>query len=110
MRGRVMAIYMAVFMGGTPLGSPLIGWVGQTLGARWSLIVGGGLTVLGTLGATLLFNRRRGLVVRPRLWPRPRLDVLPAGGAVAVDVLPAATSPRREMTAGAAGPQLRKVS
>src|SRR5262245_21506625 len=38
MRGRVMAIYMAVFMGGTPLGSPLIGWVGQTLGPRWSLI------------------------------------------------------------------------
>jgi MFS family permease len=110
MRGRVMAIYMAVFMGGTPLGSPLIGWVGQAFGARWSLIVGGGLTVLGTLAATLVFNRRRGLVIRPRLWPRPRLDVLPAGGTVAVDVLPAATSRRRETTAGVAEPQLRKVS
>jgi MFS family permease len=78
MRGRVMAIYMAVFMGGTPLGSPLVGWIGQTFGARWSLIVGGGVTVLGTVGATLFFNRRRGLTVRPKLWPRPRLDVVPA--------------------------------
>ena len=29
MRGRVMALYMMIFMGGTPLGSPLIGWIGE---------------------------------------------------------------------------------
>jgi len=40
MRGRVMSIYMLVFLGGTPVGSPLVGWVGQHLGPRWS--VGGG--------------------------------------------------------------------
>ena len=32
MRGRVMALYMAVFMGGTPLGAPIIGWIGDVFG------------------------------------------------------------------------------
>ena len=41
MRGRVMALYMMIFMGGTPLGAPVIGWVGETFGARWTLILGG---------------------------------------------------------------------
>lgn len=77
MRGRVMALYMTVLMGGTPIGSPFIGWVGQEFGARWSLIVGGGLTILGTAGSVLYFSRRRGLAIRPRLLPRPRLEVLP---------------------------------
>jgi MFS family permease len=77
MRGRVMALYMTVLMGGTPIGSPFIGWVGQTFGARWSLIVGGVLTVLGTLGSVLYFSRRRGISIRPRLLPRPRREVQP---------------------------------
>ena len=77
MRGRVMALYMTVLMGGTPIGSPFIGWVGQTFGARWSLIVGGALTVLGTLGSVVYFSRRRGISIRPRLLPRPRLEVVP---------------------------------
>jgi MFS family permease len=49
LRGRVMAIYLMVFMGGTPLGAPVIGWLADLFGARWSLIGGG----LGTLGGTL---------------------------------------------------------
>ncbi|MFK4086817.1 MFS transporter [Kribbella sp. NPDC020789] len=77
MRGRVMALYMTVLMGGTTIGSPLIGFVGQELGARYSLIVGGGLTVLGAAGSVLYFSRRRGLSIRPRLLPRPRLEILP---------------------------------
>ncbi|GAA1590538.1 MFS transporter [Kribbella sancticallisti] len=77
MRGRVMALYMTVLMGGTPIGSPFIGWVGESFGARWSLIVGGGLTILGTVGSVLYFNRRRGLSLRPHLLPRPRLEVVP---------------------------------
>jgi MFS family permease len=55
MRGRVMALYMMIFIGGTPLGSPLIGWVGEVFGARWTLLVGGAATVLGTLLCTALF-------------------------------------------------------
>ncbi|MFC5266610.1 MFS transporter [Kribbella qitaiheensis] len=76
MRGRVMALYMTVLMGGTPIGSPFIGWVGQEFGARWSLIVGGGLTMLGVTGSALYFSRRQGIAIRPRLLPRPRLEVL----------------------------------
>ena len=32
-RGRVMALYMMVFLGATPIGSPIVGWIGQTYGA-----------------------------------------------------------------------------
>ena len=50
MRGRVMALYMAIFMGGTPIGAPLLGWIAEHFGARWTLIGGGALlTVVGTL-------------------------------------------------------------
>ena len=56
MRGRVMALYMMIFQGGTPLGAPIVGWVGGTFGARWTLIGGGGLTILGVLAAVLLFT------------------------------------------------------
>ncbi len=64
LRGRVMALYMMVFMGGTPLGSPLIGWIGEEFGARWTLIAGGGLTILGVLGAVAVFTRGRSLLER----------------------------------------------
>jgi len=40
MRGRVMALYIAIFMGGTPVGAPLVGWVADTLGPRWALGMG----------------------------------------------------------------------
>jgi MFS family permease len=61
-RGRVMALYMMIFMGGTPLGAPIVGWVGETFGARWTLVGGGALTILGTLLAVLLFSRAQGLI------------------------------------------------
>ena len=40
MRGRVMAIYMGIALGCTPLGAPLVGWVADRFGPRWSLAVG----------------------------------------------------------------------
>ena len=69
LRGRVMALYMMIFMGGTPLGAPVIGWVGEEFGARWTLIGGGGMTVLGVLLAVAVFSRSQGLVWHPR-WLR----------------------------------------
>jgi MFS family permease len=60
LRGRVMALYMTIVMGGTPLGSPIIGWIGQHLGARWSLEVGGALTLLGVVLALVVLARLRG--------------------------------------------------
>jgi len=49
LRGRVMAIYLAVFVGGTPLGAPVVGWVANEFGARWSLGVAAAAGVLATL-------------------------------------------------------------
>jgi len=72
MRGRVMALYLMIFMGGTPLGSPIVGWVGETFGARWTLIGGGAMTILGTLVAVAVFSRTQGLL-DPEINDRPRL-------------------------------------
>ncbi|MFN8193296.1 MAG: MFS transporter [Nocardioidaceae bacterium] len=58
MRGRVMALYMMIFMGGTPVGAPVVGWVGETMGARWTLLLGGGLTIVGVLASVGFFLRR----------------------------------------------------
>ena len=62
MRGRVMALYMMVFMGGTPIGAPIIGWVGEMFGARWTLIGGGLATIAGTALAVLIYSRAKGLI------------------------------------------------
>ncbi len=74
MRGRVMALYLMIFMGGTPLGSPLIGALGEAFGARWTLILGGLLTLAGTLGASAWYvvaARRRAAVPAPRRLEEP---------------------------------------
>jgi MFS family permease len=51
LRGRVMSLYMAIFMGGTPLGAPLVGWVANVYGPRWGLAVG----AMGGVLAALVF-------------------------------------------------------
>jgi len=56
LRGRVMAIYMTIVMGGTPIGAPVIGWIGETYGARWTLIVGGVLVLVGVALAMLVYR------------------------------------------------------
>jgi MFS family permease len=40
MRGRVMAIRLAIALGGTPVGAPIVGWVADRFGPRWALAVG----------------------------------------------------------------------
>ena len=57
LRGRVMALYMTVVMGGTPLGSPIIGAIGEHLGARWTLLIGGALVLVGVGLALLVLQR-----------------------------------------------------
>jgi len=75
MRGRVMALYMAIFMGGTPVGAPLLGWIAEHFGARWTLIGGGALTAIGTIAATLWLANRQGVRITPHLRPRPGLTI-----------------------------------
>jgi MFS family permease len=61
MRGRVMALYLVCFMGGTPFGAPIIGWVAGAFGPRWGLIGGGLICLFAALGLAALVARRRGL-------------------------------------------------
>jgi MFS family permease len=76
LRGRVMALYLMVFMGGTPFGSPLVGWVGQEFGARWSLVGGGIVSIGGTLLCLAIFLRTR----RARDQEAPSADELVSAG------------------------------
>lgn len=46
MRGRVMSLWSVAWLGSTPVGGPLVGWVGQEFGGRWSLVIGGMPTLL----------------------------------------------------------------
>ena len=71
-RGRVMAFYTVVSMGGTPIGGPLIGWVSQHAGARVGLVSGALLAALGALGVGLWLLRasRRAGVPLDRSRPR----------------------------------------
>jgi MFS family permease len=58
LRGRVMALYIMVLMGGTPIGSPILGWLGETMGPRWTLIGGGAATVVGVLASVVVMRIR----------------------------------------------------
>ena len=73
MRGRVMAILMAIFAGGTPIGAPIVGRVADTLGPRWSLGVG---ALAGVCAAAI------------GLWAKPFADRPSAGGAAPTGVAP----------------------
>ena len=66
MRGRVMGIYMLCFLGGTPVGSPLLGWLAQVTDPRAPLVVGGAISAIAVLGCGLMLMRAGHL--------RPSLD------------------------------------
>ena len=63
MRGRVLALRIAVVMGGTPLGAPLIGWVVDNFGARCALGVGALSGLAATCVAIRYLLKHRGLRV-----------------------------------------------
>lgn len=78
MRGRVMALYAMVFLGSTPVGGPLVGWIAESFGTRAALALGGAATLLGATvalrrrlrhEATHALERARGRVVRPAWFP-----------------------------------------
>jgi MFS family permease len=77
MRGRVMALYMLVFAGGTPIGAPFVGWLAEQLGARWSLISGGLITIVTGLVATAVVARMSHVRVVPHVRPRPWIELQP---------------------------------
>jgi MFS family permease len=75
MRGRVMAIYMMVFLGATPVGSPIVGWIGEEFGARWAIGIGSITSLAVAAGAALWAVRNWHLEVRYRLLSSPHLEV-----------------------------------
>jgi MFS family permease len=58
-RGRVLAIYLAVALGGTPLGAPLVGWVADAFGPRWALGVGAAAGLISAAIAAVYLTRKR---------------------------------------------------
>jgi MFS family permease len=64
MRGRVMALYSVVFLGSTPIGGPLVGWIAQAASPRWSLVLGGAAALVAGVVARTAFQRAE-------LHPRP---------------------------------------
>ena len=69
-RGRVMALYALVFLGGTPVGAPLIGAVAEHLGPRIGLLVGGSLSAAAAGGCAVYLLRSRSLRLEPHLLRR----------------------------------------
>jgi MFS family permease len=59
MRGRVAALFTVAFLGSTPIGGPIIGWVSQQLGPRAGLWVGGVATLAVTVAAIAGIRRHR---------------------------------------------------
>lgn len=49
MRGRVMAIYFVLFLGSTPIGAPIVGWISEAFDPRAALAVGGIATIAGSI-------------------------------------------------------------
>jgi MFS family permease len=72
-RGRVMALYMAIFMGGTPLGAPVIGWIGDVWGARWTIGIGSILIGISLVAVSVWLARRENVQVTYETQRRPRL-------------------------------------
>jgi len=71
LRGRVMSLYMLVFMGGTPLGSLVVGWITEAWGAPTALVVSGGVCVVAAGVAAFLAARSAGISIRLNLHLGP---------------------------------------
>jgi MFS family permease len=57
-RGRVMGIYLTVFLGGTPIVSPLIGWLTESVGTRLTITICGLISLSAALITYLKFKDR----------------------------------------------------
>ncbi|MGC5051021.1 MFS transporter [Micromonospora sp. DT48] len=74
-RGRVMALWVLVFLGTNPVGAPIIGWVAETFGAGASIWAGGLLSLTTALLALAWQLRRAGARLRFQVLPLPRFYV-----------------------------------
>ncbi|HEY4027651.1 MAG TPA: MFS transporter [Candidatus Dormibacteraeota bacterium] len=68
LRGRVMAMYSVVFIGTTPIGAPIVGWVAQQFGPRAAMGLGA-VTILVTTAVAVWLASRRVFEAQPRAQP-----------------------------------------
>ncbi|HLS50075.1 MAG TPA: MFS transporter [Actinomycetaceae bacterium] len=101
MRGRVMALYMMVLHGTTPIGAPIVGWIAETFGARWSIWIGSISAVLVALIVALWAKRAWQVQVTYQLRHRPRLTMVGPHERAAQRLLAAAAAPEGDGTAAA---------
>ncbi|MEU3603530.1 MFS transporter [Streptomyces sp. NPDC006798] len=77
-RGRVMSLFMMVFVGGTPVGAPIVGWITDVYGPRVGFAAGGAVSLLAAIGVGLMLSRAAGVRLKLDLRPgRPRLALVP---------------------------------
>ncbi len=69
MRGRVMALYSILFLGSTPIGGPLAGWLAQTAGTRWSIALGAAAALVSGVAALVVLRRQA--TAEPAFAPTP---------------------------------------
>nr|WP_240942908.1 MFS transporter [Planosporangium thailandense] len=74
-RGRVIGLYMLIFLGTTPFGSMLIGWADERFGPRSGLWIGGIASVLAGLVMTVVQVRRSDAEIGVHMRPRPHVHV-----------------------------------
>jgi predicted MFS family arabinose efflux permease len=70
MRGRVMGLYMLVFLGGNPIGAPMVGWMAAEWGARSPIYVGGSVAALTAVVCGIVLIRRGGVKLPVTKWGR----------------------------------------
>jgi MFS family permease len=57
MRGRVMALYSVVFLGSTPIGAPIVGWIAEVAGPRAALLLGAAAALIAALAGGVAYER-----------------------------------------------------
>ena len=85
MRGRVMALYSIVFLGSTPIGGPIAGWLSEAIDPRAGLVLAGAAGLIAAIGARAAFaragaRRARHAGERPTRGDPTRLGLAASGG------------------------------
>jgi MFS family permease len=70
MRGRVMALYSVVFLGSTPIGAPLTGWLSDAVDPRAALVMAGASGIVGAALARVAFDRANSVTLSHLSVPR----------------------------------------
>jgi MFS family permease len=81
-RGRVMALYVLVFLGTTPIGASLAGWWGEHFGVPSAIWGAGIVSLVAGIAALIWELRTSGERIRLRVRPRPRLTLVSTGPVV----------------------------